>query len=159
MKCLISFLPVLFILLIGCVEKPPDHAKILEAAEELDQKFFDAYNSKDLDGMLALYWNSPDVISLPPGEMMLKGYDNLKSSFEQDFSQGGDYKLEVIEHNNRVEGSVVIGTGLWRFTMNIPDSDPFVIEGRYLDIKAERNGKWVYLADHASVPLPPPPGN
>lgn len=28
--------------------------------------------------------------------------------------------------------------------------------GRYTDIKAERDGKWVYIMDHASMPLPPP---
>ena len=28
--------------------------------------------------------------------------------------------------------------------------------GRYTDVKAQRDGKWVYIIDHASVPLPPP---
>ena len=151
-------LPVLFVLIIGCVEAPPDPAKMLAAAEELDQKFFDAYTSKDLDAILALYWNSPDVVSFPPGEvMMIKGYDQIKESFQKDFAQQLDSKLELLEHTNRAEGSVVIGTGLWRFTLNMPEGEPLVIEGRYLDVKAERDGKWVYIADHASVPLPPPP--
>jgi ketosteroid isomerase-like protein len=150
-------LPVLFVLITGCAEAPPDPAKMVAAADELDQKFFDAYSSKDLETIKELYWNSPDVVSHPPGEMEVRGYDAVIESFRKDFDRGMDSKLELLEHTNRAEGSVVIGTGLWRFTLNMPEGEPLVIEGRYLDVKAERDGKWVYIADHASVPLPPPP--
>ena len=34
---------------------------------------------------------------------------------------------------------------------------PQIIEGRYTDVKRMHDGKWVYVMDHASVPLPPPP--
>jgi len=30
------------------------------------------------------------------------------------------------------------------------------MEGRYTDVKAKRDGRWVYLLDHASAPIPPP---
>jgi ketosteroid isomerase-like protein len=150
-------IPVLFGLITGCAEAPPDRAVMVSAADELDQKFFDAYNNKDLETIKELYWNSPDLVSHPPGEMELKGYDAVIESFKKDFDRGMDSKLEVIEITNRAEGNIVVGTGTWRFTLNMPESEPVVIEGRYLDVKAEHDGKWVYVADHASVPLPPPP--
>jgi ketosteroid isomerase-like protein len=152
-------LPVLFVLITGCAEAPPDAAKMVAAANELDQKFFDAYSSKNLEAMKELYWNSPDLVSHPPGEMEVRGYDAVIESFRKDFAQQLDSKLELLEHTNRAEGNVVVGTGTWRYTMNLPEGEPIVIEGRYLDVKAERDGKWVYIADHASVPVPPPPGN
>ena len=31
------------------------------------------------------------------------------------------------------------------------------ILGRFTDVKGQRDGKWVYLMDHGSVPLMPPP--
>ena len=43
--------------------------------------------------------------------------------------------------------------------MTGPDGEPLQMEGRYTDAKAERDGKWVYLVDHASVPIPPPPSD
>lgn len=158
MQRLISFLLLLFLFVTisGCMETPPDTAKMVAAADELDQKFFDAYSSKDLEAVKQLYWNSPELVSYPPGEMEVRGNDAVIESFRKDFDQGIDSKLELIDFTNRVEGSVVVGTGTWRYTMNMPKGEPFVIEGRYLDVKAERNGKWVYIADHASVPLPPP---
>jgi hypothetical protein len=39
----------------------------------------------------------------------------------------------------------------------VEKSSPQVMEGRYSDVKAPRDGKWVYATDHASVPLPPRP--
>jgi len=30
------------------------------------------------------------------------------------------------------------------------------MEGRFSDVKAVRDGKWVYVMDHASIPVPPP---
>lgn len=32
------------------------------------------------------------------------------------------------------------------------------MRARYSDVKAKRDDKWVYIFDHASVPLPPPSG-
>jgi ketosteroid isomerase-like protein len=56
-------------------------------------------------------------------------------------------------------GDVVIGWGLWRVTVAGPDGAPVEVVGRYTDVKAERDGTWVYILDHASAPLPPPPAN
>lgn len=153
----ISFilLPVI-ILLAGCMEKQPDTVAMIAAANELDQKFFDAYNRKDLETIKELYWNSPDLVSYPPGELEQRGYDKVIESFQKDFEHRMDSKLEIIELTNRAEGNVVIGTGTWLFTLNMPKGEPLLIEGRFLDVKAERDGKWVYIADHASAPLPPP---
>ena len=37
------------------------------------------------------------------------------------------------------------------------DGTSTVLQGRYSDVKAQRDGQWVYIMDHASVPLPPAP--
>ncbi|HEX9660334.1 MAG TPA: hypothetical protein VGA18_08535 [Rhodothermales bacterium] len=42
------------------------------------------------------------------------------------------------------------------FTMTIPTPDGAQeMHGRFTDLKAERDGKWLCVHDHASVPLPP----
>lgn len=155
-----SILLILLLFLVtyftGCMEKPQDTEAMIAAADEMDQKFFDAYNNKDLETIKELYWNSPDLVSYPPGEMELKGYDAVIESFRKDFEDNFDGRIEIISLVNRPIGDVVYGTGTWRFIMQAPDGSEIEIEGRYLDIKAERDGKWVYIADHASIPLPPP---
>jgi ketosteroid isomerase-like protein len=66
-------------------------------------------------------------------------------------------KLELTDQRNVVVGDAVVGYGLWRMTMPVPDGPPMMMEGRYTDVKVMRDGKWLYMVDHASAPLPPPP--
>jgi len=40
--------------------------------------------------------------------------------------------------------------------MTGPEGKPFEMTGRYTDVKALRDGKWVYITDHASVPAVAP---
>ena len=50
-------------------------------------------------------------------------------------------------------GDVVIGYGIWRWTINIPGRDSTIFNnGRYSNVKAERDGKWVYVLLHSSIP-------
>jgi hypothetical protein len=35
--------------------------------------------------------------------------------------------------------------------------DPVTLEGRFLEVARKIGGKWYYVVDHASAPLPPPP--
>jgi ketosteroid isomerase-like protein len=62
-------------------------------------------------------------------------------------------KLEFTETHQRAAGDVVIGWGLYRVTTQGADGKTTGMNGRYTDVKAERDGKWVYLMDHASVPM------
>ncbi len=132
--------------------------ELIAAADALDKQFFDAYNNKDVDALMATYWNSPEMVSYPPDAMVVKGWAANKEAMTQGFAAMPPLKLELLESTNRVEGSVVIGHGKWRMTVTPPEGEPAVMEGRYTDIKANRDGKLLYILDHASVPLPPPPG-
>lgn len=145
----------IFSFTIGCATQTQDPQKMLAAAKALDQQFVDAYNSGDVDAIMDTYWNSPDLISFPADTMEIQGWEANKEALTKTFAEQAGGKLELIESNNTVVGDAVIGTGKWRFTMPMPVGEPMVVEGRYTDVKTERNGKWVYIIDHASVPLPP----
>jgi ketosteroid isomerase-like protein len=63
-------------------------------------------------------------------------------------------RLELLEPQNVAVGDVVMGWGSWRITAPSDSGPPEVLEGPYTDIKALRDGRWVRVMDHASVPLP-----
>jgi ketosteroid isomerase-like protein len=152
MTC-ISLCMVGAMFLAGCMSQGGNPEQMIAEANALDQKFFEMYNNSDVDGIMALYWKSPDVVSYPPGELEIRGWDAIKEGFEKDFGSGQVGKLELMESSNTVAGDVVIGMGKWRYS--IPDP-PMEIIGRYTDVKAKKDGKWVYTHDHASMPMPPP---
>lgn len=133
----------------------PTPAELKTAADELDQKFLTAFNKGDAPGLMATYWNSPDLVSAGP-ETMTTGYAAAQAEADAMFKAMPGAKLEFLSHHNRVEGSVVLGWGTWRITIPAQPT-PQVVEGRFTDVKAMKDGKMVYLMDHASVPLPPPP--
>lgn len=129
---------------------------MIAAANDLDARFVAAFNAGDAEAFAATYWQSPDVVSFPPDAMEARGWDAVSEAAHEMVAAMAGAKLELTEIHYMVAGDVVIGWGLWRMTMPNPDGEPVVMEGRYSDVKAERDGKWVYLLDHASVPMPPP---
>lgn len=130
--------------------------QMIEAAKALDARFIEVYNKGDAAAAATCYWNSPDVVSFPPDVLALRGYDELAKTFDEALEQPSGGKLEITEAHYQVAGDVVISWGLWKFTMTAPDGKTTESVGRYTDVKAERDGKWVYIIDHASAPMTPP---
>ena len=128
--------------------------QMLTAAKELDTKFVEAYTKGDAAGVMATYWNSPELVSYPPDGMGAMGYDKAKEDINKSIEMMKGAKLDLSKINNKVMGEYVLGYGEW--TLTLPDSAGTQITGRYTDIKAKKDGKWVYIMDHASVPMPPP---
>ena len=129
--------------------------QMLASAGALDKAFIAAFNRGDRAALTDMYWNSPDVVFFPPDTMVVHGHTAIKDAWAMMTGNTGGLKLEMIESHNQAEGTVVLGWGLWKLTMTGPDGKPMEMSGRYTDVKAERGGKWVYLMDHASVPIPP----
>ena len=130
--------------------------EMIASAKALDERFIAAFNKGDVDAAMANYWNSPELVVYPPDSMAAKGWPDSKAAMAQMLAKIPGAKLELTDANYTVAGDVVIGYGTWRLTMHPPNEKHTTMEGRLTDVKAERDGKWVYLIDHASVPLPPP---
>jgi ketosteroid isomerase-like protein len=133
---------------------PEAEAEMIKAAERLDVDFVAAFNKPAADAIMALYWNSPDLVFFPPDTMEVRGWEAMKAAFAQ---MGKGATLETHSRKNRVAGDAVLGSGRWTLTMPGPDGKPMTLEGRYTDVKEKKDGKWVYTSDHASAPLAPPP--
>lgn len=139
----------------GCAPnaQEPDPQALIAAAEELDNRFLAAVNSGDPDAIAACY--ADDAVTMPPDAMMANGKASIRESFSQMLASMPGVRLEMIESHHNVVGDAVVGYGLFRLVMPGPDGTELPMEGRFTDVKAERDGQWVYLVDHASIPLPP----
>ncbi len=130
---------------------------MLKGAKGLEVAFLKAFNEGNAEAMVPLYWNSPEVVLLPPDAMVVRGPQAIKESFAQMAVTMKGCSLEITESHQLPVGEVVVSWGLFKLTMPGPDGKPMEMLGRFSDVKAERDGKWVYLVDHASMPTPPPP--
>ena len=154
-----AFLVAALALAFGCASQPkvPDLAAMTARADSLNQAFLDAFNRGDTDAVASMYWNSPEVVMFPPDTMECKGFEEIHDGFIKMFSTMKGAQLKFLETHDMPAGDVVVSWGLWQLTTTGPDGKPLVIDGRFTDVEGERDGKWVYLVDHASVPLPPMP--
>jgi len=132
----------------------PDTAAMIAGAEALDQQFLAAFNAGDGAAMAALYADGPDTVSFPPDAMVFRGSDAVRAGMADFASAMAGAQLDLVEGHHIVVGDAVATWGLFRLTMPGPDGMPMSVDGRYSDLKAERDGRWVYLMDHASVPMP-----
>jgi ketosteroid isomerase-like protein len=142
--------------LVGCTPRM-DSSSIEEMAADadaLDASFVAAFNSGDVDAMNDLYWNSPDVVVFPPDALQARGFAAVANANAGMLGAMAGAKLELIEQHQIPAGDVVIGWGLWRITIPAANGATTELVGRYTDVKGQRDGKWVYLIDHASAPLP-----
>lgn len=119
--------------------------------------FVKAVNAGDVEGIVALYRD--DAVSYPPDMMEDKGKDAIRKSWTDLFAQY-TAKLELNNGFYEDHGDVSIAWG--NFTMTLTPKaggEPMKIEGRYTDASIKEKGKWLYIVDHASVPMAPPPSN
>jgi uncharacterized protein (TIGR02246 family) len=145
-----KYLPVIFLILFATSTFAAENG--LNAAGKAFQK---AVNAGDVDGIVALYRD--DAVSYPPDMMVAKGKDAIRKTWTDLFAQY-TAKLELVNGSYEEHGNVSIAWG--QFTMTLTPKaggEPMKIEGRYSDTAIKESGKWLYIVDHASVPLPPPP--
>lgn len=141
----------------ACAPKAVPPAEMLAAADSLDKAFAAAFNAGDVDALMATYWNSPEFVSIGLDGTPVTGWDAVRAGTASMFQSMPGARLALYSAASRVEGSTVLTSGRFRLTLPAGDGPEQVIEGRFSDVKAPRDGKWVYVMDHASVSLLPPP--
>ncbi len=141
----------------ACAPKGPAPDAMIAAANAVDQAFLDAFNTGDVNALMATYWNSPELVNIGLDGMGDLGWDGAKAGWEIVFASMPGVQLAFDAPVNIAAGDVVLGWGAWTMTVPAGDGTAIVLTGRYSDVKAMRDGKWVYIMDHASVPMPPAP--
>jgi ketosteroid isomerase-like protein len=132
----------------SCPFMHPEKAMI-ESARAADAAFVADFNKGDVDATASHYWNSPDVVLYPPGEMECHGWQQARDALAHVFKQMPGAQLKLIDPQYQVAGKDVIGYGRW--TLTPPNGQP--LEGRYTQVMAKKDGKWVMILDHPSVPM------
>jgi uncharacterized protein (TIGR02246 family) len=133
----------------------------LQAAEHgaklVDDAFTKAFISNDLDAIVALY--APNAVMYPPDASQARGKDEIRAGYAALLQANTIKEFQALDSTYESYGDISIGWGRWTITM-VPKSggDPIHMEGRFTDVAKRIDGKWFYIVDHASVPLPPMTG-
>lgn len=140
--------------IMGCASLRENPREMIAAVKALDEQSVAAFNKRDVDAMMAIYWKSPDLVSYPMDTLEEeRGWDAVKAGIKQMFAtMPAGVTVEATEANYEVAGDVVIAWGRWRTKMKLPSGQTTTLDGRSTGVAAKRDGKWVYILDHLSVP-------
>lgn len=78
----------------------------VKTPEQVAQSLVDAYNARDMDGILKAYAFDSTAYSLPDGKVMLKGHDAIRKKFARVLDPKMKLKVEIV--NRIVDGKFVI---------------------------------------------------
>jgi uncharacterized protein (TIGR02246 family) len=123
-------------------------------AQIVDQAWVKAMKANDLEATLALY--AQDAVAyFPDGDF--KGKDAIRKSWT-DFLAQFTVKDCTSTGSYETLGDTSLGHGYWTLTV-VPKGggEPVPMKGRASVVTRKIGGKWLYVVDHASVPLPPTP--
>jgi len=120
------------------------------------EAFVKAFKANDLDAVVALY--APDAVLFPPDAMVATGKDAIRQSYAGLMNNFTIQDITISDSHHDTKGDLSFGWGMFSLTL-VPKAggEPMHMNGRFSDVSKRVNGKWLYVVDHASVPLPSSP--
>ena len=141
------------LLCVGLLAAVPASAQ--DGLKGVDEAWIRAMKAGNVDGVVALY--SPDAVLYPPDAPEARGTAAIRSSYSEML---GAMVINdaTIDAQYQTSGDVSIGFGKATLTMTPKGGgSPQIVSVRVTAVARKIGGKWLYVVDHASVPLPAPP--
>ena len=142
------------LVLVGCAAVETPEQKVA-AVKKLDAQYMESFGKGDLASLMEAYWKSPELVLYPPDALEAKGWDNVRAGLGNFMKNAPGAKMELVEPQYTAAGDAVIVWGKWKMTVPDPKGDHVMI-GRFTEVAMKKDGKWVLVHDHPSLPMMPP---
>ena len=145
---------LLFVLaFIVCVAAP---AYANESPEALQEAFMTALKDNDAQSISDCY--TADAVNFPVDSLIGYGPESVAESWNGFFAAFSIVDASLSETHLELHGDTAVAWGIFTIMAEPAEGgDVIEMKGRYMDIDRNLDGSWLYVADHASMPLPPPP--
>jgi uncharacterized protein (TIGR02246 family) len=136
---------------LGLLASP--HALAQETPDALLAAFIAAVEAEDSQALAALYL--PEADSYSPGSHHVRGREAIAADWQGFFDAFDQITLDIQPHGSEHFGSSHAAWGVWTLTQTpAGGGEAFSMDGRFMDVQRQVDGRWYYIADHASVALP-----
>jgi len=134
---------------------PVDQRADEAALKAATNTWLDAYNSGDVEKIVALY--SDDGVLMPPHAPVAKGKAAIRAFITADTAGAKAAGVKLVNGSSTVG---VVGDTGWEagsYTVTLA-SGTTVDSGSYMSVSRKVNGQWLYIRDtyNSDRPLPPP---
>ena len=121
----------------------------MAANARLDSRFVQAISSKDVEGAMACFVNSPDLVVVLYGNA-LRGPAAVRQFLSDLFSRMQAIRLEINEVSHWSLGDTVFAVGTATYEMEALDGTKSKLKECWTDARQKVAGRWVYVLDHAT---------
>lgn len=122
----------------------------------LDDAWARAANANDLEAMVSLY--AADAVLYPPDGFEVRGRDAIRQHLRPMFDHNTLSDVGFVDTRYETRGDISTGWGVFKMTLTPKTGgESTAMRGRFTAVAKKTGGKWLYIADHASMPPAPPP--
>ena len=113
--------------------------------EELDELFTQAFNSGDLDALVALY--EPQACINPEPGQVATGTQAIREAWSGFLAMNPKLTLEVKNLNQTSD--IALTSGNWQLTGTGPDGSPVDMKGQSVEVsRRQPDGTWRFVIDN-----------
>jgi uncharacterized protein (TIGR02246 family) len=125
------------------------HAADLKGVTQVEDAWRTAMLANDVDAIVRLY--ASDATLWIGGTPRLDGTDAIRATYTAWLGANTIKDVAFTNRKAQTAGDLSAGWGEYTITL-VPKSggDAETHSGRFSDVAAKRNGKWLYIVDHAS---------
>ena len=126
-----------------------------ESPQVLQDSFMVALNANDVQGLADCY--SSNAVNFPVGTLVGSGPESVTESWSSFFASYKIVDASLSDTHMEIHGDTAVAWGLFTIMAEPAEGgDAVEMKGRYMDVARNMDGTWLYVADHASMPLPAP---
>ena len=112
-----------------------------------------ALRANDVQGLADCY--TSDAVNFPVSSLVGTGPQSVLESWGGFFSAYKVVDASLSDDHLEIHGDTAIAWGLFTIMAEpVAGGDAVEMKGRYMDVARNIKGTWLYVADHASMPLP-----
>ncbi|NMO09416.1 nuclear transport factor 2 family protein [Methanobacterium subterraneum] len=126
--------------------------KIQKAVRRLLEEYSQAYQNKDVEGILELFVDSDDLVVIGTGDdEWVNGINELKSGFERDMDQADTINVKFRDISISSSSNVAWLSSHMNMEATVEGQEIY-LPGRLTAVVLEKNGKWLFANLHYSLP-------
>jgi uncharacterized protein (TIGR02246 family) len=126
-----------------------------ESPQALQNAFMAALNANDVQGLADCY--TSDAVNFPVDSLVGTGPESVKQAWSGFFAAYKIVDASLSSTHLEIHGDTAVAWGLFTIMAEpVAGGDAVEMKGRYMDVARNIDGTWLYVADHASMPLPAP---
>jgi ketosteroid isomerase-like protein len=153
---LVAFTVVFFGVGVTSYAQPNDEAQL----RVLEQRFAEAFKAKDVDGIMANYEHSQNLVFfdvVPRREYT--GWDAYRQDWQGFLASLGPVTLfEVKDLRINVKGNLAYSSSFQHYLATTKGGESRDVTVRVTDVYGKNGGRWLIVQEHVSVPVDPQTG-